>query len=40
MKTNPTAKNSDWNISFWFVVPWPLIAVAIGFLVAAAIKTL
>jgi hypothetical protein len=36
-------KNSEWNISFWFVVLWPLIVVAIvaiGFLAPALIKTL
>ena len=40
MKKNPTRKNSDRNISFWFVVLWPLIVVAIGFLAPALIKTL
>jgi hypothetical protein len=43
MKRNPTRKNSDWNISFWFAVLSPLIGVAImaiGFLAAAVIKTL
>ena len=43
MKRKPTPKNSDWNISFWFVVLWPLIVVAIvsiGFLAADVIKTL
>ncbi len=43
MKRKPTPKNSDWNISFWFVVLWPLIVVAIvamGFLAPALIKTL
>ncbi len=43
MKRNPTSKNSDYNISFWFVVLWPLIVVAIvaiGFLAADVIKTL
>ena len=42
MKRKPTPKNSDWNISFWFVILWPLIAVAIvaiGFLVPALVKT-
>jgi hypothetical protein len=42
MKRNPTRKNSDWNISFRFVVLWPLIVVAIvaiGFLAPALIKT-
>jgi nitrate reductase NapE component len=43
MKRKPTPKNSEWNISFWFVVLWPLILVAIvslGFLAADVIKTL
>ena len=43
MKKNPTPENSDHNISFWVVVLWPLIVVAIvsiGFLAADAIKTL
>jgi len=43
MKRKTTPKNSDWNISFWFVALWPLIVVAIvsiGVLVADLIKTL
>jgi nitrate reductase NapE component len=43
MKRKPTPENPDWNISFWFVVLWPLIVVAIvgmGFLAADVIKTL
>jgi len=43
MKRNTARKNSDYNISFWFVVLWPLIVVAIaaiGFLAPALIKTL
>jgi hypothetical protein len=43
MKRNAARKNPDWNISFWFVVLWPLIVVAIlaiGFLAPALIKTL
>jgi nitrate reductase NapE component len=43
MKKKLTRENSDWNISFWFVVLWPLIVVAIvaiGFLAPALIKTL
>jgi hypothetical protein len=40
MKKDPTPENSDYNISFWFVVLWPLICVAIGFLAADVIKTL
>jgi uncharacterized membrane protein len=39
MKTNPTS-NSDWNISFWFAVLWPLIGVALGFVAAGVIETL
>jgi nitrate reductase NapE component len=43
MKKKLTRENSDWNISFWFVVLWPLIVVAIvaiGFLAPALIKRL
>jgi nitrate reductase NapE component len=43
MKRKPTPKNSDRSISFWVVVLWPLIVVAIvaiGFLAPALIKTL
>jgi nitrate reductase NapE component len=43
MKRKPTPKNSDWSTSFWFVVLWPLIVVAIvaiGFLAPALIRTL
>jgi nitrate reductase NapE component len=43
MKKNPTPENSDYDISFWVVVLWPLIVVAIvaiGFLAADVIKTL
>jgi hypothetical protein len=43
VKKKPTPKNSDWDISFWFLVLWPLIVlaiVAIGFLAPALIKTL
>jgi len=43
MKRKPTPKNSEWNISFWLMVLWPLIVVAIvaiGFLAPALIKTL
>jgi hypothetical protein len=43
MKRNPTPENSDWNISFWVVVLWPLIVVtivSIGFLAADVIKAL
>jgi nitrate reductase NapE component len=43
MKKKLTRENSDWNISFWFVVLWPLICAAIvgiGFLATAVIKTL
>jgi nitrate reductase NapE component len=43
MKKNPTPKNSDYNISFWVVVLWPLIVMAIvgiGFLAADVIKIL
>jgi hypothetical protein len=43
MKRKPSPKNSDYDISFWFVALWPLIwvaIVAIGFLAADLIKTL
>ena len=43
MKRKPAHENPDWNISFWFVVLWPLIVVAIvgmGFLAPAVIKAL
>jgi nitrate reductase NapE component len=43
MKRKPARENPDWSISFWFVVLWPLIVVAIvgmGFLAADVIKTL
>jgi hypothetical protein len=43
MKRKPTRKDSDYDFSFWVVVLWPLIVVAIvsiGFLAADAIKTL
>jgi nitrate reductase NapE component len=41
MKRKSTPKNSDYDISFWLVVLWPLICVAIvsiGFLAADVIK--
>jgi len=43
MKRKSTPENSDYTISFWVVVLWPLICVAImaiGFLAADVIKTL
>jgi len=43
MKRNAARKNSDYNISLWFVVLWPLIVVAIvaiGFLAPVLIKAL
>ena len=43
MKRKPTPENSDYNISFWLFVLWPLIVVAIvaiGFLAAGMVKTL
>jgi hypothetical protein len=40
MKRNPTAENSDWNISFWFAILSPLIGVAHGFAAAAVIEIL
>ena len=35
MKTNPTAKESGWRVSFWFAVSSPLLGVLLGFLAAA-----
>jgi hypothetical protein len=40
MKRNPTPKNSDWNISFWFAVLSPLIGVALGLVAAAVVENL
>ena len=40
MKRNPSTKDSDWNISFWFAVLSPLIGVAVGFAAAAVIEAL
>jgi hypothetical protein len=43
MKRNPTPENPYLSISFWVVVLWPLILmalVAIGFLAADMVKTL
>ena len=43
MKRKPTPKKPARDISFWVVVLWPLIVVAIvaiGFLAADVIKTL
>ena len=43
MKRKPIPESPDWNLSFWFVVLWPLLVVAIvsiGFLAADVIKTL
>ena len=43
MKRKPTPENSDYKISFWLFVLWPLIVVAIvslGFLAPALIKAL
>ena len=30
MKTNPTAQDSGWRVSFWFAVSSPLIGVLLG----------
>jgi hypothetical protein len=35
MKTNPTAKESGWRVSFWFAVSSPLLGVLVGILAAA-----
>jgi hypothetical protein len=35
MKTKPTAKESDWNVSFWFALSSPLLGVLLGILAAA-----
>jgi hypothetical protein len=43
MKRKPTPENPDYNVSFWVVVLWLLIVMAIvgiGFLAADVIKTL
>jgi hypothetical protein len=40
MKRNPRAKDSGWNVSFWFAVLSPLIGVAIGFVAGAIVETL
>jgi hypothetical protein len=35
MRTNPTAQESGWRVSFWFAVSSPLIGVLLAFLAAA-----
>jgi hypothetical protein len=35
MKTNPTAQESSWRVSFWFAVSRPLIDVLLAFLAVA-----
>jgi hypothetical protein len=40
VKTNSTATDSGWNISFWFAVLSPLIGVALGFAAAAVIEAI
>jgi hypothetical protein len=35
MKTNPSAQDSGWNVSFWFAVSSPLLGVLLGILAAA-----
>ena len=35
MKRNPSTKDSDWNVSFWFAVSSPLLSVLLGILAAA-----
>jgi hypothetical protein len=35
MKTNSTAQDSCWNVSFWFAVSSPLLGVLVGILAAA-----
>ena len=32
MKTNSTARDSGWDVSFWFAVSSPLLGVLLGFL--------
>ncbi|PYJ41028.1 MAG: hypothetical protein DME80_14435 [Verrucomicrobia bacterium] len=36
MKTNPTAQESGWRVSFWFALSSPLIGVLLAFLAVAA----
>jgi hypothetical protein len=35
MKTKPTAKESDWDVSFWFAISSPLVGVLLGILAVA-----
>jgi len=35
MKINPTARDSGWNVSFWFALSSPLLGVLFGILGAA-----
>jgi hypothetical protein len=35
MMTDRSAPDSDWNVSFWFVVSSPLLGVLLGILAAA-----
>jgi len=35
METNPIAKDSSWNFSFWFAVSSPLLGVLVAILALA-----
>jgi hypothetical protein len=35
MKTDKTAKDSGWDVSFWFALSSPLLGVLLGILAAA-----
>jgi hypothetical protein len=38
MKTNPTAQESGWHISFWFAASSPLIGVLLAILALAILR--
>ena len=40
MKTDPTAQESGWRVSFWFAVSSPLIGVLLAFFAAAIFLSL
>jgi hypothetical protein len=35
MKTNASAQDSGWDVSFWFAISSPLLGVLLGILAAA-----
>jgi hypothetical protein len=37
MKTNATAQESGWRVSFWFAVSSPVLGVLLGLLAAAIV---